>query len=57
MPVYVNPELLSDVSARLKRRMQGKSCFNFKFPDEILFEELADLTEAGFEDYKKHGFV
>ena len=36
MPVYVRPELLKTLSPRLKKRMQGKSCFNFTAvdPDE-----------------------
>ena len=47
MPVYVNPKLLNNISPELKRRMQGKSCFNFKKIDESLFEELAVLTKRG----------
>ena len=46
MPVYASPELLSGISPGLKRRMQGKSCFNFKEIDEELFKELAELTKA-----------
>jgi hypothetical protein len=57
MPVYVYPELLESVSLELKRRMQGKSCFNFKSVDLKLFEELAALTEAGYEKYKSAGYV
>src|SRR5688572_3408355 len=30
MPVYFHPELLKDISVDLRKRMQGKSCFNFK---------------------------
>ena len=45
MPVYVNPELLAGISVALQRRMQGKSCFNFKVIDEVVFDELADLTK------------
>jgi len=48
MPVYTCPELLGDMSAELKRRMQGKSCFNFTTPDEKLFKELGKLTKKGF---------
>lgn len=44
MPVYVFPDLLANVSPELKRRMQGKSCFNFKKIEPALFEELAGLT-------------
>ena len=57
MPVYVNPALLEGLSPELAKRMHGKSCFNFTAVDEELFEELAVLTEAGFEDYRKRGFV
>ena len=49
MPVYVEPSLLDGISPELRRRMQGKSCFNFTKVDEPLFAELADLTRAGFE--------
>lgn len=30
MPVYMYPDLLKNTSPELKKRMQGKSCFNFK---------------------------
>jgi hypothetical protein len=57
MPVYVNPALLEGISPELKKRMQGKSCFNFTSSDESLFEELAALTEASFRDYQTKGYV
>lgn len=44
MPVYVHPELLTDLSPELRRRMQGKSCFNFTKVDRDLFAELGALT-------------
>ena len=39
MSVYASPELLKTMSPELKKRMQGKSCFNFKEPDAALFNE------------------
>lgn len=57
MPVYVNPNLLAALSPGLKKRMQGKSCFNFTAIDAVLFEELAALTEASFADYQAQGVV
>lgn len=57
MPVYVNPELIKDISPELRKRMQGKSCFNFSRQDEPLFEELARLTEAAFGDYARKGYL
>ena len=45
MGVHGVPDLLDSLSPELRRRMQGKSCFNFTAIDESLFAELADLTE------------
>lgn len=57
MPVYVNPGLLEGVTDQLKKRMQGKSCFNFKQVDPLLFQELAELTRMGFAFYQKQGYI
>ena len=48
-PVYCHPELLSDISDILKKRMQGKSCFNFKTVEQIPWDELEVLTRKAFE--------
>jgi hypothetical protein len=53
MPVYRYPELLKDISPALKKRMQGKSCFNFKKVEPDLFKELADLTFRGAQKFKE----
>jgi len=52
MPVYVFPDLLESLSPELKKRMQGKSCFNIRSVDTKLFTELEKLTAAGFERYR-----
>ena len=52
MPVYMYPELLTEISPELKKRMQGKSCFNFKKVEPALFDELARLTRKGAEKFK-----
>ena len=52
MPVYMYPDLLESLSPTLKKRMQGKSCFNFKNVDENLIAELETLTKLGFERFK-----
>ena len=57
MPVYVNPNLLQNLSPELKKRMQGKSCFNFKVIEMKLITELSMLTKNGFEFYKKNGML
>jgi hypothetical protein len=57
MPVYMNPRLEATISEELKARMQGKACFNFTQPDPELFEELAELTRAGYADFQKAGYL
>lgn len=57
MPVYAFLELLEGISPELKKRMQGKSCFNFTAVDQKLFKELARLTKAGFACHKAKKFV
>ncbi len=52
MPVYYYPNLLDNISQDLKNRMQGKSCFHFKYIDDNLFKELSALTKKSFDQYK-----
>ena len=51
-PLYVFPEMGQMVSSRLKKRMQGKTCFNFRAAESVLFAELRHLTKAGLEKYR-----
>lgn len=44
MSIYATPELMAGMSSGLRRRMQGKSCFNFSTIDEPLFAELEAVT-------------
>jgi hypothetical protein len=53
MAVYACPDLLASLSPELKKRMQGKACFNFKEVDEKLFKELARLTQRGYRRFRK----
>jgi hypothetical protein len=57
MPVYACPDLLDELSPELKKRMQGKSCFNFNRVDDKLFRELKKLTRAGFEKFNNADFL
>ena len=44
MPLYALPALRDGMSPELMKRMQGKSCFNFKKTDPVLFDALDGLT-------------
>jgi hypothetical protein len=52
MPVYASGELAETISPGLRKRMQGKSCFNFTTIDERLFAELADLAAKGIPGFR-----
>jgi hypothetical protein len=55
---YVSYHLMSiymrkvPLSAELKKRMQGMTCFNFTSIDEKLFGELDKLTVDGLNDFR-----
>lgn len=51
IPIYACPELAKGMSADLKKRMQGKGCFNFKKVDAKLFKELGQLTKSGLQKF------
>lgn len=44
MPIYMDPGLLKSVSPTLKKRMQGKACFNFTSLEREQAQDLANLT-------------
>jgi hypothetical protein len=57
MCVYLAPDLLEAMSPELRRRMQGKSCFNFTKVDESLFDELSMVTAKGRDLYAARGWL
>jgi hypothetical protein len=57
MPVYSFPDLLTDIDDAMKKRMQGKSCFNFTSVDDATVAAIADLTARGFNRYEREGLL
>jgi hypothetical protein len=53
MPVYASPELAASISPELRRRKQGKACFNFMKLDEPLLAELDDLAGRGIPGFRE----
>jgi len=43
LPLYTDPSLLKQVPPDLKKRMQGKACFNFKSAPNL--EQLAEISQ------------
>jgi hypothetical protein len=58
MPLYMCPVLTKSISPALKKRMQGKTCFNFKTdPEPELIAELTRLTAAAFKQWSEKKWV
>jgi len=58
LPLYMHPPLTKTISAALKKRMQGKACFNFKSdPEPELMTELKRLTEASYKEWSERKWV
>jgi hypothetical protein len=57
LSVYLEPGQLDEVSPELRKRMQGKSCFNFTRVDDALFDELDSLTDRGRDLYAQRGLL
>jgi hypothetical protein len=54
--LYYNPAALKAMSPALKKRMQGKACFNFTAIDDDCFAELERLIGDGLKIYKSQKF-
>jgi len=57
VPVYMNTAMQKRIPAELKKRMQGKACFNFTEVDPTLFLQLEELTSAGFQGYQALNYI
>lgn len=58
MPLYWDAALRNRVSAKLKKHMEGKSCFNFTIaPEPAQLRELIKLTSAGFTLYRRKNLL
>jgi hypothetical protein len=52
MPIYMNLILQQAVPPALKKRMQGKACFNFNSIDPELLRALKSLTGEAIASFK-----
>ena len=55
--LYLDPGQLDGVSPGLRKRMQGKTCFNFTRVDADLFDEIDALTDRGRDLYAERGLL
>ncbi len=54
VPLYMNPALTKGIAPELRKRTQGKACFNFKSdPVPEALAELRRLTEASVKEWSE----
>jgi hypothetical protein len=53
MGVYADPTLVKALSPELRKRMQGKSCFNFTTIDPAHVKELTAVTKKTVARFNK----
>ena len=56
MSMYYNAAAVKSLSPALRKRMQGKACFNFTALDQECFAELGRLAEAGIKRFSTPEF-
>jgi hypothetical protein len=52
LPLYMNATLTASVPPALKKRMQGKACFNFSSVEATQLKELSALTKTAIDGFK-----
>jgi hypothetical protein len=58
MPLYMCDPLTKQIAPELKKRMQGKTCFNFRtVPDADAIRDLAALTAAALKQWESQKWL
>lgn len=55
-PVYPMPDLREQLSPALLKCLKGKTCFHIKKEDPVLFEQIDEALETGYEAYSSKGW-
>ena len=55
-PMYMNEEFKELIPTMIKT-LKGKTCFNFKKPEQVNEKELAALLKKGVAAWKKQGYM
>ena len=58
MPIYTqNPALVAKMPPALMKLLKGKACFHLKTMDDALLQDVATAMKAGYDAYKKMGWI
>ena len=56
-PIYFHANDFIDLIPAMAKCMKGKTCFNFKKPEQVNPKELAALLKKGVQAWKKLGYM
>ena len=56
-PIYMNQKEFIDLIPTMTKCLKGKSCFNFKKPEQVSKKELKALLKKGVQAWKKQGYM
>ena len=57
MPVYTDEGAKAFFRPELFKLLKGKSCFHLKKYDDLIFKQIEDVVEKGYEMYVKKGWA
>ncbi len=56
-PLYYQEKNFAEVIPNLIKSLMGKTCFNFKKPEQLNEKELAAMLKKGMQAWKKNGYM
>jgi len=56
-PIYVHQKEFLDIIPTMAKCLKGKSCFNFKKPEQVNTKELSAMLKKGVAAWKKQGYM
>lgn len=56
-PAYFNEEAFRKLIPEMSKYLKGKTCFNFKKPEQVNEKELNALLKKGVQAWKKNGYM
>ena len=57
MPVYMNEPVRRQLPAEFLKCLKGKACFHIKKNDPLLFDQIKEALQIGFDCWRKNGWI
>ena len=56
-PLYGGAEHFKNIAPIAMKCLKGKTCFNFKKPEQVIKKEISALLKQGMDVWKKQGYM